>query len=67
VQLPNEAACWHASLSNCTTLQKTVWNLIARGMIKIRHGKGTLVIQPRLTQRPTQRLTQPPAELSGFV
>lgn len=58
-QLPNEASLLASFGISRTTLQKTVQNLIARGLIEIRRGKGTFVTQPRLTQ--------PLTELSGFV
>ena len=58
-QLPNEASLLANFGISRTTLQKTVQNLIARGLIEIRRGKGTFVTQPRLTQ--------PLTELSGFV
>jgi GntR family transcriptional regulator len=58
-QLPNEASLLASFGISRTTLQKTVQNLIARGLIEIRRGKGTFVTQPRLAQ--------PLTELSGFV
>ncbi|RKP49186.1 GntR family transcriptional regulator [Trinickia fusca] len=58
-QLPNEASLLATFGISRTTLQKAVQNLIARGLIEIRRGKGTFVSQPRLTQELT--------ELSGFV
>ncbi|WP_407945980.1 GntR family transcriptional regulator [Paraburkholderia domus] len=58
-QLPNEASLLASFNISRTTLQKTVQNLITRGLIEIRRGKGTFVTQPRLTQ--------PLTELSGFV
>jgi GntR family transcriptional regulator len=58
-QLPNEASLLSTFGISRTTLQKTVQNLISRGLIEIRRGKGTFVSQPRLTQALT--------ELSGFV
>lgn len=58
-QLPNEANLLASYGISRTTLQKTVQNLITRGLIEIRRGKGTFVTQPRLTQ--------PLNELSGFV
>lgn len=58
-QLPNEASLLSAFGISRTTLQKAVQNLISRGLIEIRRGKGTFVSQPRLTQELT--------ELSGFV
>jgi GntR family transcriptional regulator len=42
-----------------TTVRQTIQNLIRRGMIEIRRGKGTFVLQPKVTQELTQ--------LSGFV
>ncbi|HXI66632.1 MAG TPA: GntR family transcriptional regulator, partial [Steroidobacteraceae bacterium] len=48
-QLPNEASLLASFNISRTTLQKTVQNLIARGLIEIRRGKGTFVTQPRLT------------------
>jgi GntR family transcriptional regulator len=58
-QLPNEASLLSTFGISRTTLQKAVQNLISRGLIEIRRGKGTFVSQPRLTQELT--------ELSGFV
>jgi GntR family transcriptional regulator len=58
-QLPNEASLLSTFGISRTTLQKTVQNLISRGLIEVRRGKGTFVSQPRLTQALT--------ELSGFV
>ena len=42
-----------------TTVRQTIQNLIRRGLIEIRRGKGTFVLQPKITQELT--------ELSGFV
>lgn len=42
-----------------TTIRQTVQNLIRRGLVEIRRGKGTYVAQPKMTQELT--------ELSGFV
>jgi GntR family transcriptional regulator len=58
-QLPNEASLLATFGISRTTLQKTIQNLISRGLIEIRRGKGTFVSQPRLAQELT--------ELSGFV
>lgn len=58
-QLPNEEALLARFGVSRTTLHKTVQNLIKRGLIEIRRGKGTFVTQPRITQELT--------ELSGFV
>ena len=58
-RLPNEESLIERFGVSRTTIQKTVQNLISRGLIEIRRGKGTFVIQPRITQELT--------ELSGFV
>jgi len=58
-RLPNEETLIERFGVSRTTIQKTVQNLISRGLIEIRRGKGTFVIQPRITQELT--------ELSGFV
>jgi GntR family transcriptional regulator len=58
-RLPNEASLIERFGVSRTTLHKTVQNLIKRGLIEIRRGKGTFVTQPRITQELT--------ELSGFV
>jgi GntR family transcriptional regulator len=58
-QLPNEESLLERFSVSRTTLHKTVQNLIKRGLIEIRRGKGTFVTQPRITQELT--------ELSGFV
>ncbi|MFK4822419.1 GntR family transcriptional regulator [Ochrobactrum quorumnocens] len=42
-----------------TTVRKAVENLVARGMVEIRRGKGTFVTEPKIRQELT--------ELSGFV
>lgn len=42
-----------------TTIRQTIQNLVRRGLVEIRRGKGTYVAQPKLTQELT--------ELSGFV
>ncbi|MHC5234284.1 GntR family transcriptional regulator [Brucella sp. LJL56] len=42
-----------------TTVRKAVENLVARGLVEIRRGKGTFVAQPKVTQELT--------ELTGFV
>jgi GntR family transcriptional regulator len=42
-----------------TTIRQTIQNLIRRGLVEIRRGKGTFVLGPKITQELTQ--------LSGFV
>lgn len=42
-----------------TTIRQTIQNLIRRGLVEIKRGKGTFVAQPKITQELT--------ELSGFV
>ena len=42
-----------------TTVRKAIQNLIERGLVEVRRGKGTFVTQPRITQELT--------ELTGFV
>jgi GntR family transcriptional regulator len=58
-RLPNEESLLERFGVSRTTLQKTVQNLIRRGLIEIRRGKGTFVTEPKITQELT--------ELSGFV
>ena len=48
----------HYSVSR-TTIRQAVQNLIRRGLVEIRRGKGTFVLQPKISQELTQ--------LSGFV
>jgi GntR family transcriptional regulator len=42
-----------------TTIRQAIQNLIRRGLVEIRRGKGTFVLQPKINQELTQ--------LSGFV
>src|ERR1700683_831939 len=58
-RLPNEESLLERFGVSRTTLHKTVQNLIKRGLIEIRRGKGTFVTQPKITQELT--------ELSRFV
>jgi GntR family transcriptional regulator len=57
--LPNEAALIRQYGVSRTTIRQTIQNLIRRGLIEIRRGKGTFVLEPKITQELT--------ELTGFV
>ncbi len=58
-QLPNEDELIERYAVSRTTIRQTIQNLIRRGLVEIRRGKGTFVLQPKITQELT--------ELSGFV
>ena len=58
-QLPNEDELIERYVVSRTTIRQTIQNLLRRGLIEIRRGKGTFVLQPKITQELT--------ELSGFV
>jgi GntR family transcriptional regulator len=58
-QLPKEEKLIKRYAVSRTTVRQTIQNLIRRGLIEIRRGKGTFVLQPKITQELTQ--------LSGFV
>jgi GntR family transcriptional regulator len=58
-QLPNEDELIQRYAVSRTTIRQTIQNLTRRGLIEIRRGKGTFVLQPKITQELT--------ELSGFV
>jgi len=58
-QLPNEEELIERYGVSRTTIRQTIQNLVRRGLVEIRRGKGTFVLQPKLTQELT--------ELSGFV
>jgi GntR family transcriptional regulator len=58
-QLPNEDDLIEAYAVSRTTIRQTIQNLRRRGLVEIRRGKGTFVLQPKITQELT--------ELSGFV
>lgn len=58
-RLPNEAELAARYAVSRTTIRQTVQNLIRRGLVEIRRGKGTFVLEPKITQELT--------ELSGFV
>jgi GntR family transcriptional regulator len=58
-QLPNEDELIQRYAVSRTTIRQTIQNLMRRGLVEIRRGKGTFVLQPKITQELT--------ELSGFV
>ncbi|WP_071634279.1 GntR family transcriptional regulator [Brucella cytisi] len=58
-QLPPEDRLIERFRVSRTTVRKAIENLVARGLVEIRRGKGTFVAQPKVTQELT--------ELTGFV
>jgi GntR family transcriptional regulator len=58
-RLPNEEDLIIRYAVSRTTIRQTIQNLIRRGLVEIRRGKGTFILQPKITQELT--------ELSGFV
>jgi GntR family transcriptional regulator len=58
-QLPNEDELVERHAVSRTTIRQTIQNLVRRGLVEIRRGKGTFVLAPKITQELT--------ELSGFV
>lgn len=58
-QLPNEDRLIAQFAVSRTTVRKAVQNLVERGLVEIRRGRGTFVTQPKVTQELTG--------LSGFV
>jgi GntR family transcriptional regulator len=58
-QLPTEDSLIERFSVSRTTVRKAVENLVARGLVEIRRGKGTFVTEPKIRQDLT--------ELSGFV
>jgi GntR family transcriptional regulator len=58
-QLPNEDELVERHAVSRTTIRQTIQNLMRRGLVEIRRGKGTFVLPPKITQELT--------ELSGFV
>jgi GntR family transcriptional regulator len=58
-QLPAEERLIEQFKVSRTTVRKAIQNLIERGLVEVRRGKGTFVTQPKITQELT--------ELSGFV
>src|SRR5579863_1647100 len=58
-RLPNEEELVERYAVSRTTIRQTIQNLVRRGLVEIRRGKGTFVLQAKITQELT--------ELSGFV
>jgi GntR family transcriptional regulator len=58
-QLPPEESLIDRFKVSRTTVRKAIQNLIERGLVEIRRGKGTFVTRPKITQELT--------ELTGFV
>src|SRR6516164_8811511 len=58
-QLPSEDGLIERFKVSRTTVRKAIQNLVERGLVVVRRGKGTFVTQPKITQELT--------ELTGFV
>jgi GntR family transcriptional regulator len=58
-QLPSEDGLVARFKVSRTTVRKAIQNLVERGLVEVRRGKGTFVTQPKITQELT--------ELTGFV
>jgi GntR family transcriptional regulator len=58
-QLPSEDGLVTRFKVSRTTVRKAIQNLVERGLVEVRRGKGTFVTQPKITQEMT--------ELTGFV
>src|SRR5215470_10781798 len=58
-QLPPEDGLVERFKVSRTTVRKAIQNLVERGLVEVRRGKGTFVTQPKITQELT--------ELSGLV
>ena len=58
-QLPSEDGLVERFKVSRTTVRKAIQNLVERGLVEVRRGKGTFVTEPKITQELT--------ELTGFV
>jgi GntR family transcriptional regulator len=58
-QLPPEDGLVERFKVSRTTVRKAIQNLVERGLVEVRRGRGTFVTQPKITQELT--------ELTGFV
>src|SRR5215467_9428342 len=58
-QLPSEEGLIERFKVSRTTVRKAIQNLVERGLVEVRTGRGTFVTQPKITQELT--------ELTGFV
>src|SRR5271155_2855922 len=58
-QLPPEELLIERFKVSRTTVRKAIQNLVERGLVEVRRGKGTFATQPKITQELT--------ELTGFV
>src|SRR5277367_738126 len=58
-QLPTEDSLIERFEVSRITIRRAIQNLVSRGLVEIRRGKGTFVAAPKITQELT--------ELSGFV
>ena len=58
-QLPTEEGLVQRFKVSRTTVRKAILNLIERGLVEVRRGRGTFVTQPKIMQELT--------ELTGFV
>jgi GntR family transcriptional regulator len=58
-QLPSEDGLIERFKVSRTTVRKAIQNLVERGLVEVRRGKGTFVTRPKITQELT--------ELTGFV
>src|SRR6202011_1433116 len=58
-QLPPEEGLIERFKVSRTTVRKAIQNLVERGLVEVRRGRGTFVTEPKITQELT--------ELTGFV